>query len=166
VTRRFFTLIHKSIGRNLLRLADTTGATIVEFSISAALFFTMLFGVMVMSIAFYSYHYISEASREGARFAAVHGSTAATYGHLTVATAGTIQAYVQSLGFPGIQSSNMTVTTYWSIDGSNWSATSTNKNLAGDYVKVNVSYQLPVSIPFLLSNTLTMNSSAVGIISD
>jgi len=80
VTRRLFTLIHKSIGRNLLRLADTTGATIVEFSISAALFFTMLFGVMVMSIAFYSYHYISEASREGARFAAVHGSTAGRTG--------------------------------------------------------------------------------------
>jgi len=150
----------------LRRLADRKGSTIVEFGLSAAIFFSLLFGVMLMSLALYSYHYISEAAREGVRYAVVRGTNAPTYGGLTTATNATIQTYVRGIGFPGIKSSNITVTTSWSLDCTSWSTTSSGRNLPNDYVKVNVQYILPLAIPFLSSRTLTMNSTAVGVISD
>jgi Flp pilus assembly protein TadG len=152
--------------RTLRRFADCKGSSVVEFGLSAAIFFSLLFGVMLMSIALYSYHYISEAAREGVRYAVVRGSNAATYGGLATASNTDIQTFVRGIGFPGIKSTNLTVTTSWSLNCSTWSQTSTGKNLPNDYVKVNVKYTLPLAIPFLSSRTLTMNSTAVGVISD
>jgi len=151
--------------RLVRRLSPDSGANLVEFALSATILLVLTIGTMVMSIALYSYHYISEAAREGVRYASVRGSNAVTNGGLTVATSSTVQTYVRGIGFPGINASNLTVTTSWSANRTTWSTTNT-ANAPGDYVKVNVSYQLPVAIPFVSSRTLTMNSTALTVISD
>jgi Flp pilus assembly protein TadG len=145
------------------------GASLVEFALSATVLMTLVFGVMAMSMALYSYHFISEAAREGTRYAMVRGSSCSTYGKFTTAcpvSASQVQTYVKGLGFPGITASNMTVTTTWPTTGSACTPNSSPCDNPGNLVKVVVSYQLPLSIPFIPNRTLTMTSSSQMVISD
>jgi Flp pilus assembly protein TadG len=152
------------------RVKEDGGATLVEFAFSGVILFTLVFGIMVISIVLYSYHFVSEAAREGVRYAMVRGSGCSSYGSFgsdcPITAASAVQTYIQDLGFPGIKPSNLSVTTTWSTNGSAWTSSPAAHNDPGDYVKVVVSYQLPVSIPFVGSRSLTMNSTAETIISD
>src|SRR6202011_3533565 len=51
------------------------GSAIMETAMSSLILLTFMFGVMEAAFALYSYHFISEAAREGARYAIVRGST-------------------------------------------------------------------------------------------
>jgi len=73
---------------------------------------------------------------------------------------------VRGISFPGIESSNMTVTTTWSTNGTTWSSTPTSNNAPGDLVKVVVSYQFPLTIPRLAFRILTMTSTSQMVIAD
>ncbi len=84
---------------------------------STVIFLTFLFAVMETAFALYSYFFLAEAAREGARYAIVRGSTAgggaacASYSSSNCqASAANIESYIQNLGFPGISASNMTRT--------------------------------------------------------
>lgn len=122
--------------------------------------FTMLIGTMNMSQAIYTYHYVSEAAREGTRYAMVKGSNVTT-----PATSAAIQTYVQNLGYPGIQSSLMTVTTTWKAypTGTSCLPSSTCNN-PGNLVTVTASYAYPLSIPYVGKKTLTMTSTSAMVI--
>jgi Flp pilus assembly protein TadG len=146
----------------LLRGED--GATLVETAISAVLLFTILFGIFEFGIALYSYNVVSESAREATRFAIVRGSTCG----LTTpcpATAANVQSYVRGLSFPGIKSTSMTVTTVWPTTGSACTPSASPCNNQGNLVKVTVSYQFPLNIPFVRSRTLTMTSASQMVIS-
>ena len=149
------------------------GSALVEFALSIMILLSLVFGVMAMSLALYSYHFISDAAREGTRYAMVRGSSCSTYGGSSSlslancpATSAEIQTYLQGISFPGIVSSNMTVTTTWSTNGTTWSSTPTNYNAPGDLVKVVVSYQFPLAIPRLAFRILTMTSTSQMVIAD
>ncbi len=145
------------------------GSALVEFALSIMILLSLIFGVMAMSLALYSYHFISDVAREGTRYAMVRGSSCSTYGGGLAncpATSAEIQTYVRGISFPGIESSNMTVTTTWSTNGTTWSSTPTSNNAPGDLVKVVVSYQFPLAIPRLALRTLTMTSTSQMVIAD
>jgi Flp pilus assembly protein TadG len=145
------------------------GSSLVEFALSAAILLTLVFGVLVMSMALYSYHFISEAAREGTRFAMVRGSSCSTYGKFAAdcpASAAQVQNYVQDLDFPGITAGNMTVTTTWPTTGSACTPTVTPCDNPGNLVRVVVTYQFPLTIPFVPARTLTMTSTSQMVISD
>jgi Flp pilus assembly protein TadG len=136
------------------------GSASVEFAASASVMFLTMMGLMNMALAIYSYHYVSEAAREGARYAMVRGGTVTT-----PATSDSVQTYVRGLGYPGITSSNMTVTTTWAV----YPTTATCTPLAnctnpGDMVTVAASYAFPVKIPFFPTKTITMTSTSSMII--
>ena len=61
--------------RKIQNLLREDGASIVEMALASAVVMGMLFGVTYMSLALYTFHYISEAAREGSRYAIVRGST-------------------------------------------------------------------------------------------
>jgi len=48
------------------------GATLVEFSIAAAVFLTVMFGVMEFGRALWTHNALSDAARRGARYASMH----------------------------------------------------------------------------------------------
>ena len=156
--------------------ADDSGATMVEFALSAVILFTFIFGILDMSLAVYGYHYASEAAREGTRYAIVRGWTASsvdgtacasyTNGACTASSA-QIQQYVKSLSFPGIDSSLMTVTPSWSKypSGTACTAPSASCNVPGNVVTVQVQYAFPLTIPFISARTLTMTSTSAMVIS-
>ena len=55
--------------------ARDCGATLVEFALVCSLFLVMLFGVIEFGRALYTYHFVSHAAREAARWAAVNGTS-------------------------------------------------------------------------------------------
>ncbi len=101
------------------RLGEDSGGTLVETALSIFLLLTFMFGLMEGALAIYSYHFISNAAREGTRYAIVRGSswstTSTTPCSATVtagctATAAQIETYVTNLSFPGIDTTQLMVT--------------------------------------------------------
>jgi Flp pilus assembly protein TadG len=147
------------------------GASVVEMALASSILFSFVIGIMVMSLGIYSYHYISEAAREGTRYAIVRGSSAglacASYSSSAcIASSANIQNYVKSLGYPGINPANMTITPGWSAYPTGVTCTpSASCNNPGNLVSVHVLYTFPVHVPFVPATTFTLNSTAAMVIS-
>jgi hypothetical protein len=144
----------------------------VEMALSIVLLVTFMFGIMQISLAVYTYHFVSEAAREGIRYAILRGSSLGTNcsevpGPPTcVAQASDIQTYVQSLGFPGINPNNMTVATAWTVYPTGGTCTpSASCNNPGNLVTITVKYNFPLSIPFVPAKTIAMSSTSAMVIS-
>jgi Flp pilus assembly protein TadG len=160
-----------SIGLRWRAVRGDSGATVVEFALSAGIVFMMLIGIMEMCLAFYTYNFVSEAARETARYAIVRGSTSCTNTpHLTNcnATAAEISGYINNFEYPALSSSKLTVTTSWLTATSSgspatttWSACSTGTcNAPGNLVKVVMTYDFPVGIPYVPKSTLAITSTS------
>jgi Flp pilus assembly protein TadG len=61
--------------RNSLLASRGDGQTLTEFALSATVFLLLLFGILKMAEAAYSYNNMSTAAREAARYAIVHSPT-------------------------------------------------------------------------------------------
>jgi Flp pilus assembly protein TadG len=139
------------------------GSALVELALSCSIVCGMLFGLILMCYALYAYDFVSEAAREGTRWAIVRGSTSCTNTpNLTNCNAATsdITNYVEGLGYPGIDSTDkMTVTTtYWTPSGA--ACTTGTCNAPLNFVQVEVTYAFPLNIPFLPSSTLNIHSTS------
>lgn len=155
------------------------GASLVEMAISCTVLFAMLFGVIEMSMALYTYHFVSDAAREASRWAMVRGGNCITnvstgYCSPTSTDAygadnADIQAYVRSIGYP-FASTLTTSTTWLSSSGgtpatwSNCGTTPKNCNSAGNQVQVTVSYSFPIGIPFWTNTTIPISSRSSMVI--
>lgn len=165
------------IDRIRRRVADDAGGSLVEMAISSTILFAMFFGVFEFSWASYSYHYVSDAAREGARYAIVRGSTSCVNTpNLSNcnATAAQISTYVKGISYAGINPANLTVTTTWltattsTSTGSTvttWATCSSGTcNTPGYMVNVLVTYAFPLSIPFVPNRTISVNSTSQMVI--
>jgi Flp pilus assembly protein TadG len=143
------------------------GAGIVEFALASTVLFALIFGIIEMSLALFTYHFISDAAREGTRWAMVRGSTSCTNTPSLSkcnAAPSDIMNYVKTLGYPGIDPTNMTVTpTYWFPDGT--ACTTGTCNAPGNAVQENVTYAFALSIPFWKATTLSLSSTSRIVIS-
>ena len=153
---------------------DEVGGTIVEMAISSTVLFSMVFGVFQISYASYIYSYVSEAARDGARYAIVRGSTSClNTPNLANCNAGatTVGNYVKGRGFMGIDAADyMTVNTSWltattttgaSGASTTWATCSSGTcNAPGNMVRVVVTYALPLAIPFVPKRTVSVTSSS------
>lgn len=167
----------KALTRNQIckrSFASEQGTTLVELALSCTLLFSMLFGLMEMSLGLYTYNAVSNAARQGSRWAIVRGSTSCTNTpNLTDcnATQAEIQSYVASLGYLNISSSDVSVswlsaTTSGNPATTTWTACSTGTcNAPGNEVQVTVTYPFPLNIPFVPKSTLNLTSSSTLVIS-
>jgi len=142
------------------------GGSIVEFAMASIILFTLVFGVLAICLALYSYNVTAEAAREATRYAMVRGSACKTLSNCNIDQAG-LQTYVRGLGFPGITSSSLTVAASATspTTGATCSSTLTPCNYPGNRVQVTVTYSFPLVIPFVPSRTLTMSSTSAMYIS-
>lgn len=62
----------RAIGRD----RSPRGQTLVEFALALPLFLMVIFGIIVLGIGVFYQQQVTNAAREGARFAAVHSATA------------------------------------------------------------------------------------------
>lgn len=157
----------------LIRLSDDEGSTLVETAVSTMLLMAIMIGCMQTCLALYSYHYTAQAARMATRYAMVRGSTScASTPDLANcnATTSQIASYVQGLGFPGITTSSVNVTTTWCASNgtkpATWAAcTGTSSNAPGNLVKVVVSYPHTFAIPFTKSLAVNVSSTSQAVIS-
>ena len=171
------------------RLRGESGSTLVETALSITILLVLVVGILDACLMVYSYHFISNAAREGARYAIVRGntwaqppwgdgSTAVPCASYTdagcTASAQNIDDYVKSLTFPGIDTNNISTTTdsYIFNKGGTTSdckpttgSTPPKCNAAGNLIEVKVQYNFATFIPFIPSRFLTMTSTARMIIS-
>ena len=160
------TIQRRHFGRNLLR--GEQGIAAIEVALTASVLFTTLIGLMKICMAIYTFHFVSEAAREGTRYAIVRGSKCTSF--TTACPANTdgsdVSTYVKGLGYAGISSAAMTVTTtYAAYPAGKVCTPSTACNNPSDAVTVHVQYAFPLSIPFMTNRTYTMNSTSTMIIS-
>ena len=101
------------------------GATMVETAIVLSVFLMLILGTFDLGIATYHYNTLSQAARQGARTAIVHGALApATMGAWGPSTysgnAGDASAYAQAFSpmLAGFSLANVTIKLEW-IDGGN-----------------------------------------------
>lgn len=162
------------------RLRNEHGGTLVETAFTITLLFVFIFGIMELSLALYSYHFVSDAAREATRYAMVRGSDWSSSCDGTgkagsgstsagcIASATDIQNYVQNMGFPGIVGSNMTVTTTCATTiGGTFTAypgtTACNGN--GNVVQVTVSYPFTFGVPGMKKFNYSLASTSQMVIS-
>lgn len=156
-----------SLGRRIRRsrAAREQGSTVVEMALVSVILLTMLFGMMEVSLALYTYHFISEAAREATRYAIVRGSSC-SFPTACPATQQDIQTYVQGLGYPGIDPNLMTVNAVWSAYPAGGTCTPlASCNNPGNMVQVTVNYQYALVIPFIPTNSFNMSSTSQMVIS-
>ncbi len=122
-------------------------------AMSLTILLSFMFGVWEVGLALYSDHFVSEAAREGTRYAIVRGSSAGAANCTApgpptcIAQTADIQTYVEYLGFPGINPGRMTVTPSWSAYPTGASCTpSAACNNPGNLVTVKVQYSFPVVV--------------------
>lgn len=141
------------------------GAAIVETALSMLILLSVVFGLIEICLALYTYHYVSDAAREGSRYAIVHGSTCTVSGASCTVTQADIQTYVQGLGYPGINPSNLTVTTTWSAYPAGGTCIAVACNGPGDLVTVLAEYNFNLAIPFVSTSALNLTSTSSMVIS-
>jgi Flp pilus assembly protein TadG len=149
------------------------GSAVLETALSMIVLLTFLFGIMESCLMLYTYHFISEAAREGTRYAVVRGSTAGPActapGQATCQAqggndTGDIATYVKGLSFPGIDPSHMTVNSAWSVY-TGGTTCGTPCNSPGNLVTVTVIYNFPLTIPFVPARTFALSSTSAMVIS-
>lgn len=134
--------------------------------------FSVLLGIISMSLALYTYFFVADAARQATRYAIVRGSTSCTYSSSLSncnATSDQIQTYVRGIAYPGITSSKLHITAKWLTPSSGkpttWSACTTGTcNAPGNLVKVVATYAYPVSIPFVPTLSINLRSTAQMVI--
>ena len=150
-------------------VCDEDGAELVEFALSATIFFTLIFGIMEFCLVIYADNFVAIAAQQGTRYAMVRGSdwtsscaTTTSYG-CKVTSPTDVQNYVLSLPHPGVNlvASNITVT--WLTTTAAGSACT--KYSQGCQVEVTVSYPFQLNIPFF-STSIPLSSTSIATIQD
>ena len=149
-------------------LRDESGGELIEFAISATVLLMMIFGIMDLSRAMYSYHYVAVAARQATRYASVRGATwtstlcllSAQY--QCAATPASVTTFVKSVTPLGFNAANLVVTTTWpgtSPTGADCSLLNIN-NSPGCVVSVKVVYTFNFILPFLPKSAMVLSSTS------
>ena len=124
------------------------GASTLEFGLSFILFFTFVMAIMEFGRIIASYNILAGATREGVRYAMVHGSASGS-----AATNTDIQDVVRNWSV-GLDRSSVSVTTTW-----------TPGNGPGSKVRVQASYAVLPFTALILKNGITLQSNSETVIS-
>lgn len=152
---------------------EERGDSLVEFSLSISMLLMVVFGVIDCSRALYTYHFVSYAAQQGARYAMVRGgdwlsSCASATSYACQASTANIRSYVQSQAPLGITASSITVTPSWPQQTVNGSGTGCNTAATqadqGCLVKVQVSYTFRFMLPYLPIAGLPMTASSEQVV--
>lgn len=166
--------------RKWKRVRSEDGSSVVEMAMASIVFLGVLIGIFEIFMAVYSYHYVSYAARDCARYAMVRGddcsSDSTTMPNCAI-TQAELQTHLNNLNFPGINVKDLTVTLSWlqatpvasgSTSTMTWvpcdPTASTTCLDPGNQVKVQVLYTNPLSIPFAKSIALNLQSTSTMVI--
>ena len=157
----------------LRRLSGCEGAALAEFAVSCVILIPIFFGFIETCLAFYAYNFVSDAAREASRYAMVRGANSCTdlpgLANCDITTSAPLQTYVQSLGYPGLNPSNLVVSVKFykasTTLPTTWTTSCATCNQPGNQVQVTVRYNFPIGIPFWHVSTISIGSVSSMVIS-
>ena len=145
--------------RTKMRCAPEHGVTLVEQALILPVLLALMFGVIDMSRALYTYHYVSYIAREATRWASVRGG-----GVNGKATTGEVQTFVSNVSGMGLDPAQITATTTWKAPPNGTPLCSgASPEKPGCIVQVKVDYNFKFVVPFM-PNGFTMSSTSQMII--
>jgi len=116
-----------------------------ETAIVMAVILALLFSIIDFGRAMYTYAFVAQLARQGARWAIVRGSQCTLLDHCN-ATQADIQTYVRTLSEGATNANNITVTASWPP---NQCASGQSGNAPGCVVSVTVNYPFSFMLPYL-----------------
>jgi Flp pilus assembly protein TadG len=139
------------------------GASLPETAIIMSALLLVLFGIIDFGRAMYTYAFVAQIAREGARWAMVRGSQCTVLNDCPNVSSAQVQSYVQSLSEGPTTASQISATATWPpsecVPGSTGEA-------PGCVVQVVVTYPFKfMVIPFLLSTQINMSSTSQMVVS-
>jgi Flp pilus assembly protein TadG len=162
----------RSVAIDIRKLTGDCGSGLVEYAIVFVLFMTMILGIVDFGRALYTYHFLSNVTRDATRWAAVNGSTCAGdsscngqgYMDTRPATQSDVQAYVTNHTPPGIDTTKLTTTVTWPVSTDSPATCTTTPNAPGCTVQVQTSYVFSFLFAYVHKTTVTMSSTSGMII--
>jgi Flp pilus assembly protein TadG len=151
------------------------GSTLAETAIVMAVLLALLFGIIDFGRALYTYSFVAQLARQGARWAIVRGANCTALptlpsGNGCIAASGTtdIEPYVQSLSEGATNASSIFASLAFPQAAGCGTPTGAT-NGAGCLAKVTVTYQFKFLLPYMPSGTLgtiPMSSTSEMVISN
>lgn len=129
-----------------------------EFGVVVGAFLLVLFATMEMASAAYSYHIVSTVAREGVRYAITHSPTSAN-----PESPANIQTYAAGYA-SGLDTTNLTVAATFCPHSDSTCTLAPAASVLPD-ARVVVTYNYPLTIPFMSRVTLTLSSSSRMLVS-
>jgi Flp pilus assembly protein TadG len=125
------------------------GSSMAEFSLILVPCLLLFFAVMNFALALYCYDFVGYSAQQAARYAIVHGATAAQ-----TVSATDVQNYVKGLVTGVIDTTQLSVSASWSPN-----------NQPGSTVTVTVGYTFKPLSSFISSVNISLSQSAAMVIS-
>jgi Flp pilus assembly protein TadG len=144
------------------RRSRERGTSLVETAIVMAVLLALVFGIIDFGRAMYTYAFVAQLARQGARWSMVRGSQCTLLDHCN-ATPSEVQSYVQNLSEGMTDPNSIVVNTTWPSCPLGRSG-----KAPGCVVMVNVTYPFQFLLPFMPSAhfpTLSMSSTSQVVIS-
>lgn len=135
------------------------GATMAETAMVMTLLLMLLFGVIDFGRAMYTYAFVTQLARQGARWAIVRGGYCSRLDRCPAQSGSAdVQPYIQSLSEGATNASKLSATlSFPSCGGS---------NTPGCSAQVTVSYPFTFMLPFLPNGTFNVASTSRMVISN
>jgi Flp pilus assembly protein TadG len=130
-----------------IRRARQRGSAMIEMALVLPVYFMLVFGMVQLCFILFGYCNATYASRQAARYAAVHG-TGATY---TCTSTDIQNVALQYLW--GAPKNGVTISTSWP---------DTTTNNPNNYVTVTISLVYPTGIPFSKISSIVVGTSATA----
>jgi Flp pilus assembly protein TadG len=164
------------LAHRLRDLKGDCGSGLVEYAIVFLLFMTMILGTIDFGRALYTYHFLSNVTRDATRWAAVNGANCgpppngdnscngAGYMNNGPVTQSDVQTYVKNHTPPGIDKTKITTTVTWPVSADSPAVCGTTQNFPGCTVQVQSSYVFSFLFPLVKNGNTTMSSTSDMII--
>ncbi len=133
------------------------GASLPETAIVMGVVLALLFAIIDFGRAMYTYAFVAQLAREGARWAIVRGAQCTQLDHCN-ASQSDIQTYVQSLSEGATTPSSIAATAAW---GNCPTGISPN-NSPGCTVSVNVQYPFKFMLPYMPGPNMKLQMSSTS----
>jgi Flp pilus assembly protein TadG len=139
------------------------GASLPETAIVIGVLLILLFGIIDFGRAMYTYAFVAQIARQGARWTIVRGAQCTQLDHCN-ASSSDVQTYVQGLSEGATVASNISVTANWPSSGC---PPGLSGKQPGCIVTVSVTYPFQFLLPFMNANfpTYPMSSTSQMVIS-
>lgn len=136
------------------------GSSLVETSIVMVVLLLVLFGIIDFGRLMYTYAFVAQLAREGARYAIVRGSQCTLLTNCPNVTSAQIATYVQSLSEGATTASAISSSTTWTCPNGQ-----TSSETPGCTANVTVSYTFNPIFPYIKIGSLQLSSTSQMVVS-